>query len=107
MAKFAVIVLLALAAVASASPIGLGGLGLGRSVVSHNSHVSRSHIISPHLGGLGLGYGILGYPGAIVGHSISSHSSVGHVTPHLGLGTLGLRGKYFTSTLEIIVNSTC
>lgn len=95
MAKFAVIALFALVAAASAAPKPIGGIGGG--VVSKNHQVSTSsHIVSPY--GLGLGYGMLGYPGIVGLRSISSHSSVGHhsILPHygLGLGGIGLRGKY-------------
>lgn len=83
MAKLAVVVLLALAAVATqAKPLGIGG-----GVVSKNHVTTSSHIISPHLG---LGYGMLGlgYPG-VLGKTITHHSTVGHVIPHFGLGLHG------------------
>lgn len=79
------IVLLALVAIAVAKPF-------GGAVVSQN-HVSSS-VVSPHLG---LGYGMMGYPGLGVGHTISSHS-VAHAVPHYGMGMMGIKGMCFKDT---------
>lgn len=79
MAKLAVI-LFALVAIATAKPF-------GGSVVQQN-HVTSS-VVSPQLG---LGYGMLGYPGLGVGHTISSHS-IAHV-PHYGMGMMGIKGTF-------------
>lgn len=80
MAKIAIL-LLALVAVAAANP-------LGGAVVTKNHHVTSS-VVSPYLG-LGMGYGMLGYPGIGMGHhTVSSHSAVAHHGYGLGYGMMG------------------
>lgn len=96
MAKFALalLVTLCLAGVAFGKPFG------GGAVVSQN-HVSSS-VLSPHYG-MGMGYGMMGYPGlGGLGHTISTHSISHAAVPHYGFGMMGIKGNFFWEIYQLI-----